>query len=288
MKSVLSIPLILVLLFSCSSRSPISNRYISKKKNIEHLKKLGNLNWEKRVDVNSAKLSKHFLSKAVELDSGDPETMALFSRSCYFNGRFISYDNPGFADSLFIEGFTASWSFIASLKEFQVGYQSIQGDSIAKNIAGIEGLPEEILPVAYWWAENFTSYLLTKPVLKRLESREIIETVLHRILSINPEYNFHGANRIFGSFYAKLPGVNLDQSKNNFDKSILGEPNFMTSYTARAQYFYTKNGDKVSFVNDLEFVLNAEPTKIPEASPENLFEQELARILLSKKESLFE
>lgn len=288
MKTTLTAFLSLIMLFSCSTKSPLSNRYVSKKKNIEHLIKLGSLNWEKRVDVNSAKLSKHFLSKAIDLDSKNPEITALFSRSCYFNGRYINYDKPELADSMFIEGFTAAWKFITSSEEFQIGFQSIQGDSVAKNIAGLERLSQDMLPVAYWWAENFTSYLLTKPVLKRLENREIIETVLHRILSMNPEYNFHGANRIFGSFYAKLPGVNLDQSKNNFDKSILGEPNFMTSYTLRAQYYYTKNGNRDSFVNDLQFVLNTEPTKIPEASPENLFEQELARILLSKKESLFE
>ena len=51
----------LALLFSCATKSPIANRYVSKKKNIQHLIKLGNLNWEKRVDVQSAKLSKHFL-----------------------------------------------------------------------------------------------------------------------------------------------------------------------------------------------------------------------------------
>ena len=277
-----------LLITNCSTKSPISNRYVSKKKNIEHLIRLGNLNWEKRVDGKSAKLSKHFLSKAVELDSNNSETVALFSRSCYFNGRYLNYNNQELADSLFTEGFEASWNFISSDKEYQKGFKSIEGDSIAKKIAGLERLSEKTLPVAYWWAENFTSYLLTKPVLKRLENREVIETVLHQILSIDPEYNYHGANRIFGSFYAKLPGVSLDQSKNNFEKSILGESNFMTSYTMRAQHFYTKSGDRSSFVKDLQFVLNAVPTIIPEASPENLYEQELAKILLLKEKSLFE
>ena len=288
MRYTLFISVGLALLFSCATKSPIANRYVSKKKNIEHLIKLGNLNWEKRVDVQSAKLSKHFLSKAIELNPDNADAVALFSRSCYYNGRFINYNEPESADSLFTEGFSAAWKFITSTAEFQGGFQSIEGDSIAKNIAGLESLSSEVLPVAYWWAENFTSYLLTKPVLERLENREIIETVLHQVLSIDPEYNFHGANRIFGAFYAKLPGVSLEQSKNNFDKSISSEPNFMTSYTSRAQYLYTKNGDKDSFVKDLQYVLNADPTKIPEASPENLFEQELAKILLLKKESLFE
>ena len=187
MKYTLFISISLVLLFSCATKSPIANRYVSKKKNIEHLIKLGNLNWEKRVDVQSAKLSKHFLAKAVELDQDNPDAVALYSRSCYFNGRFIKHSEPESADSLFTEGFSAAWKFITATREFQSGFQSIEGDSIAKNIAGLESLPNEVLPVAYWWAENFTSYLLTKPVLERLENREIIETVLHQILSIDPE-----------------------------------------------------------------------------------------------------
>ena len=288
MKYSLQALLYIILISSCATKSPISNRYVSKKKNTEHLVRLGNLNWEKRVDIKSAKLSKHFLSKAIELDPSNPETVALFSRSCYFNGRYIDYNNPKRADSLFIEGYEASWNFIVSNQEYQIGFQSIDGDTVTKKIAGLERLSGETLTVAYWWAENFTSYLLTKPVLKRLENREVIETILHRILSVDPGYNFHGANRIFGSFYAKLPGVSLEQSRNNFDKTISSEPDFMTSYLMRAQYFYTKSGDRNLFVKDLHYILNAEPTKIPEASPENLFEQELAKILLSKEESLFE
>jgi hypothetical protein len=56
----------------------------------------------------------------------------------------------------------------------------------------------------------------------------------------------------------------------------------------RAQYLHTKNGDRESFIGDLQLVLNTDPTKLPEASPENLFEQEKAKTLLAKKESLFE
>lgn len=279
--------LILLLFMGCTTKSPLSNRYVSKKKNIQHLVELGKSHWERRVDLNDAKLSNHFLSKAIELDPKNSEIMALFSRSCYFIGRFIN-NNSESSDSIFMQGYTKSWGHIIASEAFQNGFESVSGDSVAKTIAGLENLSEELLPVAYWWAENYTSYLLTKPVLQRIESREIIETVIHHILSVNPEYNYHGANRIFGTFYAKLPGVNLDQSKSNFDKSISIEPNFMTSYTLRAQYFSTKAGDEDLFIKDLQLVLNADPTKLPEASPENLFEQEKAKYLLSRKESLFE
>ena len=56
----------------------------------------------------------------------------------------------------------------------------------------------------------------------------------------------------------------------------------------RAQYFHTKSGDREKFVQNLQFVLQADPTLIPEVSPENLLEQEKARRLLAKESALFE
>ena len=277
----------IIIFIGCASRSPISSRYISKSKNIQHLIKLGKSHWDRRVDPKDARLAKHFLSKAIELDPNNSETIALYSRSCYFIGRYIEND-PSVSDSLFVDGYTRSWSFITSSDSFRAGYMSQDQDSLSQIMTGLENLSEDITAVVYWWAENFTSYLVTKPALQRIENRETLETVLHRLLSINPEYNYHGANRIFGSFYAKLPGIELNQSENNFEKSISNEPNFFNSYVVRSQYLHTKKGQKENFVKDLQFVLNSDPTRIPEASPENLFEQEKAKSLLSKKDSLFE
>ena len=277
----------LLVFFGCASRSPLSNRYISKNKNIQHLIKLGKSHWDRRVDPKDARLANHFLSKAIELDPYNFETIALYSRSCYFLGRFIE-KSPAAKDSLYFEGFTKGWDFITSSPSFKLGFSPEDQDSVSRIMTGVENLSGDLLPVAYWWAENYTSYLLTKPALQRIERRDVLETVLHRLLSINPEYYFHGVNRIFGSFYAKLPGIELSQSENNFEKSISGDPDFLNSYVARSQYLFTKKGDKDSFIKDLQYVLNSDPTKLPEASPENLFEQEIAKDLLKKKDSLFE
>ena len=148
--------LILLLFMGCTTKSPLSNRYVSKKKNTQHLVELGKSHWERRVDLNDAKLSNHFLSKAIELDPKNSEIMALFSRSCYFIGRFIN-NNSESSDSLFMQGYTKSWGHIITSETFQNGFESVSGDSVAKTIAGLENLSEELLPVAYWWAENYTS-----------------------------------------------------------------------------------------------------------------------------------
>ena len=83
-------------------------------------------------------------------------------------------------------------------------------------------------------------------------------------------------------------GVELaSTAAENFQKSVTGSPNYFASYVSRAQYFHTKNGDREKFIQDLQKVLNMDPTILPEVSPENLFEQEKAKILLSKEGSLF-
>ena len=82
--------------------------------------------------------------------------------------------------------------------------------------------------------------------------------------------------------------MELSHSKNNFEKSIAGSPNYLGTYVIRAQYFHTKSGNREKFVQDLQFVLQADPTLLPEVSPENLLEQEKARKLLAKESALFE
>ena len=57
-------------------------------------------------------------------------------------------------------------------------------------------------------------YLNSKPVLERMKNRELIEVILHRIISLDPSFNYSGAYRIFGSFYTRIPGIELSQSKN--------------------------------------------------------------------------
>ena len=74
----------------------------------------------------------------------------------------------------------------------------------------------------------------------------------------------------------------------NFDKAILGSPNYLGTYVVRAEYLYTKSGNRESFIKDLQMVLNADPTLLPNISPENLFEQEKAKRLLLKESKLFE
>jgi len=277
---------IIFFLSGCGSNTRTYSPYLSKTKNIQFLVQQGKKFWEKRVNPDEANRSKLFLSKAYSLDPNNDEVAVLYSRACQFIGHYIETD-PIKSDSLFTEGMYVAWDFIISTDSYQEGSAFNQGNAEEKIIAGIENLSDELLPILYWWVANYSSFLMTKPVMDRLENRDKIETALHRILSIKPDFYYHGANRIIGGVYARLPGVELIHAENNFEKSIKGSPDYFATYVKRAQYLHTKNGDREKFVQDLQKVLNMNPTILPEVSPENLFEQEKAKILLSKETSLF-
>ncbi|MEA1881946.1 MAG: TRAP transporter TatT component family protein [Candidatus Marinimicrobia bacterium] len=271
----------------CSTKPDSFSQYFYTEKNIQFLVEQGQSYWEKRVNPEEAEMARLFLSKAYNLDPNNGEVSALYSRACHFMGYYIE-DDPVKSDSLFLEGMKTAWDFILATNAYQEGFALTDGDSIAKMIGGIENTPQDMIPVLYWWMANYSRFLVTKSVMERLAQRDIIETALHRILALNPSFFYHGANRIFGGIFARLPGVDLNHSENNFEKSITGSPNYLGTFVLRAQYLHTKSGDREQFVKDLQFVLNADPTLIPEVSPENLIEQEKARKLLEKEEFLFE
>jgi hypothetical protein len=272
---------------SCITKTDSFNRYVSKEKNIQFLVDQGRLYWDKRVNIKDANLAKLFLSKANNLNPDNAEIVELYGQTCHFVGYYIE-SNSNKSDSLFIEGMNTTWSFIIGTNAFQEGAALFEGDSTEKKIAGIANISEEMVPILYWWVSNYSRFLAKKPVMDRLQSRDIIETALHRILSLEPDFFYHGANRLFGGFYARLPGVELSLSMNNFDKAISGSPNYLGTYVVRAEYLHTKSGNREAFTKDLQMVLNADPTLLPNISPENLFEQEKAKQLLLKEATLFE
>ncbi len=255
--------------------------------NIRFLIEKGEGYWEKRVDPIQAKNGRLFLSKANRLEPANLMVAALYARTCYFIGYYIE-EVPQQQDSLFLEGASAAWKILYESNSFQSVYQISKSDSATAIIAAIESIPESFVPVLYWWTANFSRYLATKSVIERLNHRDLIETALHRILALEPDYFYGGPYRIFGGIFARIPGVELSHSYTYFDQAIQSNPNYFGTYVLRAQYLHTKAGNKEYFIKDLEHVINTDPTIIPEVMPENLLEQEKAKQLLSQASLLFE
>ena len=253
----------------------------------EYLIKEGELYWEKRANPKSAKMATLYFEKAFELNPQNFELTVSLSRAYYFQGYYIEID-PAKRDTLYLKGASAALTGFQNTAFFQSFADTASTDNLKLQITAIRKAPVETIPALYWWAANFGRYLTTKPVLKRIESREIIETAMHRIATLDEDYYYGGPTRFFGTFYSRLPGVPLDRAKSNFDQSLSDSPDYLGTRVLRARYYHTKLGNQDLFEEDLNYVINADPSILPDAMPENLFEQEKAKELLKHTSILFE
>ena len=271
---------------SCGSSPAVTPEHILTQ-NADYLLQQGNHYWERRSNPQDARLATFFLAKAHELKPEDTGLSVLLSRAYHFEGHYLEQDMAR-QDSLFLAGVTIVTKILVDSLGLPENFVDLTGDSLPPVLDKLATAPASLVPALYWWAANLGRYLATKPVLVRLEKRDVLETVMHRILALEPNYFHGGPYRFFGAFYALLPGVELDRSAGYFEQAIKENPYYLGTYTLRAQYYHTKAGNRDLFHEDLTFVIEADPAQLPDVTPENLFEQTLAKKLLEQEPYLFE
>lgn len=276
---------LIMLLSACQIPTPVNR--ISASDNAEFLLKQGDKSWEKRHEVRHARTAYLFYKKATELNPDNPELLVQLCRANHFLGHFIETEQA-IKDSMFLFGMKMGEKALFLSEEFSATFENAEGDSNTRKIAAIAETPRELVPALYWWSANLGRYLAYKPAMLRLEYQEVVETAMHRILALEPDYYYGAANRFFGALYARIPGIELSRSKDYFDLAIEKHPNYFGTYTLRAEFYHTKAGNREQFHDDLTWVIEADPTVLPDVMAENLLEQEYAKRLLEQEHLLFE
>ncbi|NQV38829.1 MAG: hypothetical protein HQ509_12590 [Candidatus Marinimicrobia bacterium] len=270
---------ILVIFQGCShSRQTTSEEGLAK--NIEYLINEGNRLWAQRNDPEMVTKARTLLTAAYRQQPDDLELSILLSRIYYFQSHYLTED-IAIQDSLYLLGKSIAEDGL----RLSLNYELTDSISIQEMVKNTD--PTHI-GALYWWAANFGSYLLTKPVMVRMEHREGFEEILHHMLLINPNYFYGGPYRLFGVLYARIPGVDISRAESYFDQAISAYPDYFASKVLKAQFFYTKAGQREQFNRALNDIISADPTIIPEVMSENIFEQKLAKILLAEESMLFE
>ena len=274
-----------MLLSACQIPSSVNR--ISASDNAEFLLKQGDKSWEKRHEVRHARTAYLFYKKATVLNPDNPELLVQLCRASHFLGHFIETEQA-IKDSMFLFGMKTGEKALFLSEEFSATFENAEGDSNTRKMAAIAATPRELVPALYWWSANLGRYLAYKPAMLRLEYQEVVETAMHRILALEPDYYYGAANRFFGALYARIPGIELSRSKVYFDLAIENHPNYFGTYTLRAEFYHTKAGNREQFHDDLTWVIEADPTVLPDVMAENLLEQEYAKRLLEQEHLLFE
>ena len=241
-----------ILFFNCTN--PKIELKNAQSQNIEFLIEQATNLWEKRSDTNAVKQANYFLGLAYNVKKTSTEITDLYIKCLFFQGMFLEEDNDK-KDSLFLKGSEVAKNSVFKNDIFiELVQNSSIGDSTFKILSALSEVPKELVPSMYWWATNKLWYLKTKPAIERINQRELLEVIMHRVISLEPNYDYGGAYRFFGVFYSRIPGVDLSQSKTYFEKAISSDEAYFGNQVQMSEFYYQKSEDKTSFIEQLEYV----------------------------------
>jgi len=259
----------------------------AKAQNIEFLVEQAQNLWDSRIDSNAIKKANYILGLAYEEQSSNSEIIKLYSKTLFFQGMFLENDKNK-KDSLFYKGSEVAKKAVLNNELFLTLLNNTIGDSSFKVLSALSEAPMELVPAMYWWVTNKLWHLNSKPAIERINHRELLEIVMHRIISLDPNYHYGGAYRFFGVFYSRIPGVEINQSKTYFEKAISSNENYFGNKVQMAEFFYQKSENKPSFLTQLQQVINLDASIHTEMMPENIYYQKRAKNLLNQQDTLFE
>jgi len=257
-------------------------------KNIEFLVEKAKKLWNNRNDTNSVKQANYILGLAYDVEKSNTDISSLYIKSLFFQGMFLE-EEISKKDSLFFKGSEVAKASVIHNKVFEKLVQkSSINDSSFKILSALSEAPKELVPYMYWWATNKLWFLNTKPAIERINQRELLEIIMHRVISLEPEYDFGGAYRFFGVFYSRMPGVELSQSKKYFVKAISSNENYLGNQVQMSEFYFQKSEDKASFLEQLKLVKDLETPTRSDIMAENLYYKKRAEMLLLQQDTLFE
>ena len=270
--------------FSCAG-SAINVR--ENKKISDELISQANSYWNQRTDVKALEKAENLILKVLQNKPDEIEHVVLLAKikftQAYFQGTNTNKENK-----LFLEASELCKKAVVNHPDFLAIYNSARGDSTEKLFSSLSKVPNSILPGLYWWGKNLAHYLNSRPVIERLSSREFLEVIMNRVLTLDPGFHYGGAYRFFGMLYTRIPGMDIEQSFSYFDQAIKSNPHYLANSVFLADFYHQKAGNREQFNKILTSVISTNLTTHPVVMNDNWFFQKKAQKLLENESSLFE
>ena len=270
--------------FSCAG-SEINIR--ENEKIADELISQANSYWNQRTDEKALDKAENLVTKVLEKKQDHIEHAVLLSK-IKFTRAYFQVSNPNKKNKLFFEASELCRKAVVNHPDFIAIHNSIVGDSTEQLFSSLSRAPNSVLPGLYWWGKNLAHYLNSRPVIERLSSRELLEVIMNRVLSLDPGFHYGGAYRFFGMLYTRIPGMDIEQSFSYFDQAIKSNPHYLANSVFLATFYHQKAGNREQFNKILTSVLSTNLTTYPEVMNDNWFYQKKAQKLLENESSLFE
>ena len=270
--------------FGCAG----SEKNVRKNKKIaDELIYQANSYWNQRTDAKALDKAENLILKVLEKKPDQLEHIILLAK-IKFTRAYFQIPDPNQESKLFFEGSELCRKAVVDHPDFLATYNSIVGDSTEKLFSSLSRAPNSVLPGLYWWGKNLAHYLNSRPVIERLSSRELLEVIMNRVLTLDPGFHYGGAYRFFGMLYTRIPGMDIEQSFSYFDQAIKSNPHYLANSVFLADFYHQKAGNREQFNKILTSVISTNLTTHPEVMNDNWFSQKKAQKLLENESSLFE
>lgn len=270
------------------AQQPQSAEQVSQR---EQLIAAGEEAWQGRLDESQLETAIQKWEQAAELDASDHDLWVRLARAYYFHADgHMSFDEAR-ADEMvatFEKGIQASERALVALSP-EFAQRMRAGTRIEEAVAVLDA---QAVPALYWRSSNMGKWGLAKGFATVLSYKDEIRAIMARCLELDASYFYHGPHRYFGAFYARVPafaGGDLERSKEHFETSLAADPGYLGTRTLMAEFYAVKSQNRELFDEQLEAVLSADLSSLPEdVLPENTIEQRRAESLKTRGDELFE
>lgn len=245
--------------------------------------------WSNRGDAAQAKAAIDAYQAAADIDPSNWRALTDLTHAIYFYAdchlRFDD-DNPDVYKDTHEQGTKAAERALSALSPAFA--EKMAAGSRIEDAIGV--LDSSAVPALYWRSSNLGRWATLESFATLLSYKDEVRAIMEFCLQNDPGYWYQGPDRYFGVFYARAPsfaGGDMKKSAKHFNIAIDAQPNYYGTRVLMAEEWAIKEDNQPLFEELLSYVLEGDPTVIPEITPENECEQRKAKKLMSEIDDYF-
>ncbi len=163
-------------------------------------------------------------------------------------------------------------------------YASLLGKGDEDPASASRAFTKDDVPCVYWASSALGKWAKASGIALTLKHLPTVKAYMTKVGELDAAYYYDGPDRYWGVYYAAIPsfaGQDLNKSKEYFDKALAANPTFLGTHVLFAGEWAVKKQDKATFKKELEWVIAADPTVLPDVQPEMEAAQRQAKALLA-------
>jgi tetratricopeptide (TPR) repeat protein len=245
--------------------------------------------WQQRGEEAQALAAVENWQKAVEINPKNADAWTNLSHALYFYADcYLRWDesNPDKYKETHEEGIRAAERALVAMSPAFADKMS----GGARIEEAVDVLGPSAVPAIYWRASNLGRWASLESFATLLSYKDEARALMEFCLNNDEDYWYYAPDRYFGIFFARAPsfsGGDMTKSMEHFQASLQGAPNYFGTHTFIAEEWAIKEADRALFEEQLNYVLNTDPTIVPAIEAENRCEQKKANELMAEADDLF-